>query len=115
MPVSPPCSDPFEFIDPSLLSLSATISIGENEIVSSPQVASEDEDEEDEDEENEEYEVEQILEERVVRRGRGRKKQLQFRIKWVGYEATTWEPAEALEDSIALDDFERRKVSESVR
>ena len=56
--------------------------------------------------EDEEYEVEEILEERFIRRGRGRKRQ--FLVKWRGYQNPTWESAEALEESAALDAFKRR-------
>jgi hypothetical protein len=33
---------------------------------------------------------------------------LQYLVKWVGYDEPTWEPADTLEDTAALDDFQRR-------
>lgn len=58
----------------------------------------------------EEYAVEEILKERTVTRGRGR--QHQFLVKWVGYARPTWEPASAFEDTEALDRFEARQKSQ---
>jgi len=52
-----------------------------------------------------EFDVEKILEEKFVRRGRGRQRKLL--VKWVGYQTPTWEPAIAFEDTVALDAFER--------
>ena len=52
----------------------------------------------------EEYKVEKILDERLVRRGRGQTKQ--YLVKWVGYSRPTWEPASEFEDIQALDAYE---------
>jgi transposase InsO family protein len=52
----------------------------------------------------EEWTVEEIMEEQLRRRGRGWK--LYFDVKWKGYHRTTLEPAEALEDTEALDRWE---------
>jgi hypothetical protein len=49
-----------------------------------------------------EYVVEGILEER----GRGNRKQ--YLVKWEGYPDPTWEPASNLEDTEALDEWEKR-------
>jgi hypothetical protein len=48
-----------------------------------------------------EYKVEEILRERVVQRGQGTKKQ--FLVKWAGYQRPTWEPAESMKETAALD------------
>jgi hypothetical protein len=53
---------------------------------------------------SEEYHVERITGERMVRRGRGTRKQ--YRVKWTGYARETWTDAELLEDVAALDDWE---------
>lgn len=53
-----------------------------------------------------EYEVESILGER--HRGRGRGRQRQVLVKWRGYIRPTWEPASALQDTAAMEDFEGR-------
>ena len=55
----------------------------------------------------EEYEVEKILKERIVRQGRGRKKQ--YLVKWTGYAKPTWEPASAIEDTTALEAYEQQR------
>jgi hypothetical protein len=55
------------------------------------------------DEQNE-YEVEEILRTRTVRRGRGR--QCQVLVKWIGYARPTWEPLSALADTAALESYE---------
>jgi len=46
-------------------------------------------------------EVEEILRERIIRRRGGPKKK--YLVKWLGYAKPTWEPASALEDTVALD------------
>jgi len=51
------------------------------------------------------FEVEAILDEREVKRGRGRRRELL--VKWTGYAEPTWEPADAMEEVAALDEFER--------
>ena len=61
---------------------------------------------------DEEYEIERILRERTVRRGRGSRRE--FLVKWVGYAEPTWEPATALEDSVALDAYEQRERGDNV-
>ena len=54
----------------------------------------------------EEWQVEKILRERQKKLpGRGRRKRLEYLVKWQGYADPTWEPATALEDSTALDDY----------
>ena len=55
----------------------------------------------------EEYDVEEILDERWKRAGRGRIHE--YRVKWIGYSRPTWEPASAMEDTVALDRFEQRR------
>lgn len=57
------------------------------------------------DEGDEEWKVEQILDERQRRVGRGRRHE--YLVKWTGYERPTWEPASAMEDTVALDNFQR--------
>jgi hypothetical protein len=52
----------------------------------------------------EEWVVEEIVGEQLKRRGRGWK--LYFDVKWKGYHRTTLEPAEALENTEALDRWE---------
>lgn len=52
----------------------------------------------------EEYSVERILQDRFVRRGRGR--QHQALVKWVGYAQPTWEPVSALADTAAWASYE---------
>jgi hypothetical protein len=52
----------------------------------------------------EEYSVERILRDRFVRRGRGR--QHQALVKWVGYAQPTWEPVSALADTAAWASYE---------
>ena len=54
------------------------------------------------DSEGEEFGVKRILEEK---RGRGGKRQ--YLVKWVDYLRLTWEPRDALEDTVALDVWER--------
>lgn len=51
--------------------------------------------------EEDEYEVEEILKERIVQRRGGPKKK--YLVKWQGYAKPTWEPASALEDTVALE------------
>ena len=51
-----------------------------------------------------EYEVEDIVGEQLKRRGRGWK--LYYDVKWRGYHRTSFEPAESLENTIALDRWE---------
>lgn len=53
----------------------------------------------------EEWVVEAILGEKMGK-GRGqRKHQKLYQVKWKGYAKPTWEPATALEDTIALDAY----------
>ena len=53
----------------------------------------------------EEYEVETIFDKKVKRNG------VQYRVKWKGYEETTWEPMSNLRQArVAVKDFERRNV-----
>jgi hypothetical protein len=51
------------------------------------------------------FEVEAILDEWEVKRGRGRQRELL--VKWTGYAEPTWEPADTMEEVVALDKFER--------
>ena len=55
----------------------------------------------------EEFEVETILDERIVRRGRGT--QLQYLVKWKDWHTPLWNEAAALEDCLALDSYEQKK------
>ena len=55
---------------------------------------------------DEEWEIEEIINEKVVRRGRGRKNTRRFLVKWVNYARPTWEPYDALEDTAALERWE---------
>jgi hypothetical protein len=50
------------------------------------------------------FEVEAILDEREVKRGWGHQHELL--VKWTGYAEPTWEPADAMEEVAALDEFE---------
>ena len=52
-----------------------------------------------------EYVVERIEGERTVKRGHG--KQRQYLVKWLGYEQQDWQLAQNLEDTVALDIWER--------
>jgi hypothetical protein len=54
--------------------------------------------------EEDEWAVEDIVGEELKRRGRGWK--LYYEVKWKGYHRTSFEPAEALEDTEALDRWE---------
>jgi transposase InsO family protein len=54
-----------------------------------------------------EYEIEKILKEKTVRRGRGY--HTKYLVKWKGWIRPTWEPASALQETAALDAFERRQ------
>lgn len=54
--------------------------------------------------EEDKYEIEEILRERVVQRCGGPKKK--YLVKWLGYTKPTWEPASALEDTVALKNWE---------
>lgn len=53
---------------------------------------------------NEEYHVEAIVNERLRRYGRGEPRH-EFLVKWKGYDKPTWEPASALKDTEALDQW----------
>jgi hypothetical protein len=53
-----------------------------------------------------EYEVERILDEKPAR---GRGKRLRYLVKWRGYNKPTWEPEDALEDTVAYEDWCKRK------
>jgi hypothetical protein len=56
----------------------------------------------------EEWGVEKILDEKIVRRGRGKRKQ--YLVKWTGYDRPTWEPEEAMKEVEALDEYLRRDL-----
>ncbi|KAI0991521.1 hypothetical protein K3495_g16666, partial [Podosphaera aphanis] len=53
-----------------------------------------------------EFEVESILRARTIRRGRGRYRQAL--VKWTGWVEPSWEPLEYINETKALDDFERK-------
>lgn len=53
---------------------------------------------------HEEFEVEAIL---AARNARGRGHRRDVLVKWKGYDSPTWEPLENMEDTAALDAFER--------
>jgi Chromo (CHRromatin Organisation MOdifier) domain len=61
-------------------------------------------------EEEEEFEIEKIMKEKVVRRGQGHQKQ--YLVKWRGYAKPTWEPAFTLEDTVAIDAYEKLRREE---
>jgi hypothetical protein len=52
-----------------------------------------------------EYKVDEILDEK---RGRGRGGPSQYLVKWTGYAKPTWEPASALQETVALARWEDR-------
>jgi len=51
----------------------------------------------------EEWEVESILNSKIIRR------KIQYLVKWRGYHEPTWEPAENVQDLMALDEFHKKK------
>ena len=55
----------------------------------------------------EEYEIDRILDARTRRVGRGSRREVL--VQWTGYSRPTWEPRSNLEDTAALDAFERRE------
>jgi hypothetical protein len=55
---------------------------------------------------NPEWEIQEILRARTHKRGRGQQRQVL--VKWKGYALPTWEPLQALKNTIALIEFERR-------
>lgn len=55
----------------------------------------------------EEFSVDYIVDEKVVRRGRGR--QHLYLVKWTGYDRPEWTDARNMEDTLALDEWESRK------
>jgi len=55
---------------------------------------------------NPEWEIDEIL--RARTHGQGRRQQRQVLVKWTGYTQPTWEPLQALKNTIALIEFERR-------
>lgn len=58
----------------------------------------------------EEYGVEKILEDRYIRRGRGKVRQAL--VKWIGYAQPTWEPVSALADTAAWASYEALQAEE---
>ena len=56
-------------------------------------------------EEAPEYDIERILKKR--KRGRG----YQYLVKWKNYARPTWEPTSAMEDTVALDEFELKEAN----
>ena len=61
-------------------------------------------------EDDEEYVVERILDEKTVRRGRGRATKLL--VKWKGYARPTWEPLDALDATIAYDIWQATRTND---
>jgi hypothetical protein len=58
----------------------------------------------------EEWVIERIEDERRKRMGgRGKRTRLEYLVKWKGYARSTWEPASALEDVAALDDYLQKR------
>lgn len=55
-----------------------------------------------------EWEIEAILDQREKKRRRNARAHTQYLVKWVGYEDPTWEPAEELEQTTALDLWQAR-------
>lgn len=55
---------------------------------------------------HEEWLVEEILNERIVRVGRGQRAEML--VKWAGYATPTWTARLALEDTVAMDHYEER-------
>ncbi|KAI1003074.1 hypothetical protein K3495_g5132 [Podosphaera aphanis] len=55
---------------------------------------------------NPEYEVESIFRARTATRGRGKLRKAM--VKWKGWKNLTWEPAEHVQETKALDDFESK-------
>lgn len=53
----------------------------------------------------EEFEIEKILRHKDTRKGRGNYRQ--YLVKWIGYAEPTWEPAATLQETAALDAYER--------
>jgi hypothetical protein len=57
-----------------------------------------------------EWQVEEILDERQKKLlGRGRRKGLEYDVKWQGSAKPIWELASALEDTTALDEYLERR------
>jgi hypothetical protein len=52
-----------------------------------------------------EYKVDEILDEK---KGRGRGAQHQYLVRWTGYTEPTWEPGQALQDTLALAEWETK-------
>ena len=51
--------------------------------------------------------MEEIMDKRTIKKGRGKKTELL--VKWRGYARPSWEPYDALDNTIALDEYERRQ------
>ena len=56
-----------------------------------------------------EYGIDEILVNRFVRKGRGRRKE--YLIKWSGYAEPTWEPSTNLDETAALESYLARTAS----
>ena len=56
-----------------------------------------------------EYGIDEILADRFVRKGRGRRKE--YLIKWSGYVELTWEPSINLDETAILESYLARTVS----
>ena len=52
------------------------------------------------------YEIQSILRARTIRRGRGKFRQAL--VKWTGWIEPSWEPVEYIQDTKALDEFEKK-------
>ena len=50
-----------------------------------------------------EYRIDEILANRLVRRGRGQRRE--YLVKWSGYAEPTWEPSTNLEETAALESY----------
>ncbi|OXV06422.1 hypothetical protein Egran_05810 [Elaphomyces granulatus] len=56
----------------------------------------------------EEWQIDRITGERMVKVGRGYRKE--YRVKWTGYSRETWTKAVLLEDTAALDQWEAQHM-----
>ena len=56
-----------------------------------------------------EYGIDEILADRFVRKGRGRRKE--YLVKWSGYAEPTWEPSTNLDETAALESYLARTAS----
>jgi hypothetical protein len=59
-----------------------------------------------------EYEVEQVLDDRPVKTTRNGRQLKEYLVKWVGYEAPTWEPEDNLSCMALLYEYDARRAKE---